>query len=168
MKNILFTNVQYVIVSGVRMSCHALLLKESKPIFADEDDDEARRYQAVGFGTEAAWNVFDMDLPSMEYTSEGAASPHIMMTEEDGPVPLSSGIIITIKDGPKISIVSCDNHHPIDIQEFERADDVQNEEIIDTIYKKATHYWRAPNMPSLVWTQPHQREEIRRTLHPSR
>ena len=67
-KRVLITNLWYVTIGeGLVAHCNALLL-------AREDDPNNRgsyRCEMRGFGTEAAWPVFSLRLPTIDYELRG-------------------------------------------------------------------------------------------------
>jgi hypothetical protein len=157
MKNryVLFTNLQNVIVNGVRTNACALLLEECKDIFGSKN----LRRRARGYGTDAAMAIFDMELPSIEYETIEAASPHVMLLNSGGVRPLSSGVILKFAEGgPELSLVVQDQDEPLDVQRFEKDPEGGDyEDMWRAIYEKTTHYWRAPYMPSVTYGPPSQR-----------
>jgi len=148
-KYTLFLNLTYVIVNGVRTSTHALLLESNPAMFGD-----GIRHQVRGFGLDSAWSVFDLDVPSIEYTLTDGQSNHIMITDSHpAGRPLCSGAIMKIKDGPELQLIVEDQNQPIDIKTFEGTwgDRITYDKLWNYLNANVVRYWHAPNMPRLMW-----------------
>lgn len=143
-KHILITNLEYVVVNGVRTFTHALLLTEGKAFFRDGVRRELR-----GFGTDPAWPTFDLTVPSMIYTLMPASNPHVVMITDAAPEgrPLLSGAIMQIEGGPRVDLVVSNPEQPLDIQTFDGSI-LQVWQVLPRLVRK---YWTAPNMPALHW-----------------
>lgn len=148
MKSVLFTNLDYVILNEVRTYCHGLVLQSDRSLF----NHNKLEHKVRGFGTEAAWPVFDMKVESVEYQISRAAGADVFFAGDSAPRPLFSGAILELKDGPKITLLDCDHRRPIDVHEFPEGTDY--EDVWVMLQRKADDYWTAPNMPRLSWAAP--------------
>jgi hypothetical protein len=106
----LFTNLEYVTIQPVRTMCHALLLTREEPLFRRTDQKAGPfpdRCMLKGFGTEAAWPVFDLLLPSISFSQAAAESTNMQMMKSDGTLaPLMSGSVLQFEGGPEVQLVS--------------------------------------------------------------
>jgi len=150
---VLITNLSYVTVGSVRTMTHALLLCAEPSPF----DRGNLRYQARGFGTEAAWPVFDLELPSIEYTLTDPQDFGVFVGTGTAR-PLFSCAMLRIKDGPDILLTIDDYRRPIDIEHFEFDREIDDEigDVWRALAAKVADYWHAPHMPGLVWGPPAQ------------
>lgn len=146
---ILFSNLQCVVVNGVRTYCRALLLERTESFF---DRDKAQ-CKIRGFGPDAAWPVFDIFLKSdtLDYSTQEAASTHAMFIGSDDKArPLASGAILTIA-GLSLELHSGNREQPIVRDEF---DGDQADRIVLSVWDKladrACDSWDAPYMPLLM------------------
>ncbi len=141
---VLITNLQYVSIGPVRTHCYALLLSEGVHFF----DETKRRCQMRGFLTDPALETFDMDIPSIEFTSDAAASGHVFVGGDGEVRPLFSGGIFKIAaDGPTVSLVKDDDRADFDIQRFEGPrDESPILRVWAVLQPKVRQYWRAPFM----------------------
>lgn len=149
-KYILFLNLDWVVVNGVRTSTHALLIEEGPGMLTPVD----RRVR--GFGLDSAWAVFDVRVPTIEYTMQDFEGNAIMLTNRDpkGYVPLVSGAVVQIaSDGPRLELAVLDHKRPIDVKTFEGTwgDRVTLDALWVYLNENAPKYWTAPGMPKLVW-----------------
>jgi hypothetical protein len=137
-KRVLFTNLSYVSIGDVRTSCHALLLEH-------DDDPLGRgtpRCQLRGFGTEAAWPVFDVRIPTIAHEIRTDRGDHLV-----------------IPGGPEILLWRDTQEQPICVQTFE-WDSADNErghrfgEIWTALESSVARHWHAPYMPRLVHMEP--------------
>lgn len=146
-KHTLITNLEWVTINGIRTYTHALLLTDGAYAFGPSD---RRRYQVRGFGTDSAWPVFDLDVPSIEYTLADARSGAIMLTDDDpAGRPLISGAIMQIKDGPRADLVVSDRKAPLQVDQF-MCSILQ---VWDVLPMYVRRFWTAPNMPTLHWVR---------------
>jgi hypothetical protein len=147
-KYVLIMNLDWVTVNDVRTWTKALLLEEGPGMF-----DKVRR-AVRGIGTDPAWPVFDIFVPSIEYTLEDAQSNSIIMSDATpNGRPLCTGAIMKLKDGPEMQLVVRDHKLPLDIHTFEGTwgDGTITDKLWDRLSRLAPKYWNAPYMPSLVW-----------------
>lgn len=120
----LITNLWYVTINDVRMSCHALMI----------DRNITRGiWKLRGFGTEAAWQVFDFDLTSSEFE----------ITED----------VLSITGAPKI-LLWRDNDTHVDVSVFDLDPAVGYATIYAELEKRVAKHWHAPYMPRLVHLSP--------------
>ena len=148
----LFTNLNYVTIGPVRTNSYALLLCDGEGL------PGRRQCKVRGFGTDPAWPTFDIFVDSIEYTMHDAQG-NLFKLKDDGSMEATIvGAILTLKDGPKIEIVSNDRTRSIDIQTFEGESGVILE-VWEALKKKVPEYWAAPNMPTLLWRRA---DEVRR------
>lgn len=147
-KYVLFLNLEYVIVNGVRTSTQALLLEEGPGML-----DKVKRV-VRGFGPDPAWPVFDIFVPSIEYTLVDAQS-NAMIFSGATPQgrPMASGAIMKLKDGPELQLLVNDHKQPLDIKTYEGK--WGDRDVINNVWERLTSlcakYWNAPNMPHLAW-----------------
>lgn len=155
---VLITNLSYVMVGPVRAHCHALLLSEGKDVFGG---DVRRRMR--GFGTDPALEIFDMNIPSIDFTSSPAQSGHVFIGQDDIPKPLFSGGIFRFggEDGIEVQLIKEIAEAEFDIQRFEGT---QSERPVLRVWAvlpvKVEQYWNAPYM--LVPAQVHSRSYLNR------
>lgn len=143
-KETLLTNIRCVQFVNVRLHCQAILLSEGSIGMFEPT------YSIRGFGTEAAWEVFDMRfLPdAFPYTLTPFVDPSYLMLPDDGEAyPIFTGNILSLQDGTKLHLYASDSKRPIDIH-------VQNGDITkvwEILAEKTRLYWDAPYMPSLSY-----------------
>jgi hypothetical protein len=149
-KYTLLTNLQFVTLNGVRTFCRALLItQDDNPVLAFAGAD----YTIRGFGTEAAWPVFDVrfrkeDLP---YTLAAGMSDNLLFMTQDGAVkPLITGAVMEFKSGLVLVLEADDADRPIDVT-YE-AEDIGK--VWRTMWEKTAAYWKAPRMPRLTYGPP--------------
>lgn len=143
-KYILITNLNWVTIGPVRTNTHALLLEDAV-LLGD------RQCKVRGFGTDAAWPVFDIFLKSIEHELVDAQG-NVHMLKEDKLVPLITGALLRLKNGPELQLVTCNRSRPLDIQTFEsEGGDRKILEVWEVLERKVPEYWDAPNMPLLSW-----------------
>lgn len=147
-KMVLFTNLNYVILNDVRAYCHGLLLQSDQSVF----NHRKLEHRVRGFGTEAAWPVFDTKVDSIEYQIVAAAGADVFVPGDNAPRPLFSGAILELRGGLKITLLDCDHRRPIDVHEFPEG--TEYEDVWVMLQRKADDYWTAPNMPKLMWAAP--------------
>ena len=143
---VLFTNLHYVTVSGVRTHTCALLLAEDKKPMAGPP------CRARGFGTEAAWPVFDMAIPSIDHELVSARSP-VMIFGDAGALPLATGALLHITGAPDFHLVASDDDHPIDVTRYE-GDEHTITKVWPVLEEKVARYWARPYMPRLTHLPP--------------
>ena len=145
-KYTLFTNLQYVIVNGVRTHTFALLLCDPSGWL----DKANRRSQLRGFGTAPEWETFDLDMKSLEYTLTDARSGAIMITDSHPTNrPIASGAVMQFTDGPRVDLIVCDQGKPIAVHKF----DGEITQVWDFLPGLVRAAWIAPNMPTVSWTR---------------
>jgi len=145
---ILFSNLQFVVVNGVRTYCRALLLERTES-FGDRGKAQCK---IRGFGPDPAWPVFDIFLKcdALDYSTQDAVSTHALLIGSDGKArPLTSGTILTI-DGLSLALHSGNYEQPIVCDKFEGD---QEDRIVlfvwDKLADRACDSWNAPYMPLL-------------------
>lgn len=143
----LFTNLRFVTLNGVRTFTRALLLEPSEDLL----NRGTTAFGIRGFGTDAAWPVFDVRVPSLEYTSATGESADLFVSGEGEPRPLATGAILRFKDGPEVQLLAEDGRQAIDIMEF--APDADIRDVWDVLPRKVAEYYGAPNMPVLNWVR---------------
>lgn len=137
-------------INGIRTYCYALLLTEAPGIFGGTER------QVRGFGTDPAWPVFDLYIPSIDYQLTDASGNAIFMSNShpEGR-PLFTGGILQIAGGPRLDLISCNGNQSIDVQTFEGR---YGERVILKVWEKlpgkVAKYWTAPHMPTLSWGPP--------------
>ena len=143
----LITNLEWAVVNGIRTFTHALLVSDHEGAF----DKNTRRRQLRGFGTDPAWPVFDLDIPSTSYTLSDARSGNVMILSGNDPKPrpLCSGAIMQIESGPRVDLLVSDQRRPLDVRTFPR--EVTIRDVWDVLPGLVRSYWTAPNMPTLQW-----------------
>lgn len=147
-KYIMVTNLDWVTVNGVRTWTKALILEEGPGMF-----DKVRR-AIRGLGTDPALPVFDLFVPSIEYTLVDAQSNSVIMSDAtpEGR-PMATGAIMQLKDGPELQLVVRDYRKPLDIKTFEGTwgDGTLTDRLWAHMESCIPKYWKAPYMPTLVW-----------------
>jgi hypothetical protein len=148
-KYTLLTNIQFVerVGSGIRLHCHAILLSEGSIGFIE------KFYSMRGFGTEAAWEVFDIHLEKethFPFTFTPYEDPSTVMLSEKGPKPIFRGNILKLKDGTEFFLQEDDSERPIDV--YEQTGDICK--VWEVLAQKTATYWHAPYMPRLVYGPP--------------
>lgn len=115
MKYTLLTNLRFITLNGVRTFCHALLItQDDNPVISFGGSN----YSIRGFGTEAAWPVFDMALAKedLPYSLTTAASDNVLVIAHDGSTKLlRTGTIMTFKSGLSLVLESDAASKPIDV-----------------------------------------------------
>ena len=155
-KYTLLTNISFVqrMDEGIRLHCHALLLSEGSFGLFQKD------YSLRGFGTEAGWEVFNMWLDKDKHFPF-SFHPHedqsTIFLGKDGPKPLFSGNVLTLKDGTAFFLQADTSSRPIDI--YEQTGDICK--VWEILYQKTAEYWHAPYMPRLVYGPPNSNEKRR-------
>jgi hypothetical protein len=147
-KYILFLNLEYVIINDVRTYTHALLLEEGPHVFGGV------KRQLRGFGLDPSWCIFDIQVPSIEYTLTDAQSNAVIFSASNPQGrPMASGAIMDLKDGPSVQLLVNDQKHPLDIKTFEGTwgDKFTIDEVWAYLTSRAPHYWNAPGIPTLQW-----------------
>ncbi len=143
---VLFTNLTYVTVGPVRTrSCALLLAEDKEPLLGP-------RCRARGFGTEAAWPVFDMTIPTIAHELVPARSS-VMIYGDAGPSPLMTGAILRVPGGPDFHLVASDDAHPVDVSRYE-GDEHTILKVWPALEAKVARYWVRPAMPRLTFLPP--------------
>lgn len=159
LKSVLFTNLDYVTVNGVRTTTHALLLSSgAEGLFKDDPP----RNDIVGFGSSCSWRVFDMRVPSIEYTLTPAdSSKSMVMLQDDRTVkPVFSGGILQLKDGPTFTLLVHDYDQPIYTDVFEAdVTDLEthsefHQRVASAVIDRSTACCRTPAMGGAVYLPP--------------
>ena len=149
-KYTLITNLEFVVVNGVRTHTHALLVEEGPSMFGGGADRRIR-----GFGMDPAWPVFDiMGLPSIDFElTDASGGPLFISDSNPEGRPLYSGAIMQMAaGGPKIDLIVQDHEQALDIKRFEgRYGDSIITKVWDHLSATVGRFWRAPNMPRLAW-----------------
>lgn len=144
-KYTLLTNINSVQRGAIRLHCQAILLSEGSIGMFEPT------YSIRGFGTEAAWEVFDMRFPpdAFPYTLAPFVDPSYLMLRDDGETyPIFTGNILTMQDGAKFDLYAADSKRPLDIHVSTDGDITKVWEILA---EKTRLYWDAPYMPSLSY-----------------
>lgn len=130
----------------LRLSCHALLLEESMPLFDGERPDQIVR----GFGPDAAWLTFTrwLDCNHLDYTIEEVTSRGFVMMSDSHPEgrPIFSGANLTFGDGTTMFLQAQDQEQPLDISDYDDYNTAWLE-----LGEKARRYYTAPNFPVLTY-----------------
>ena len=150
-KYTLITNISFVQRDGadrLRLDCHALLVvEEGMSIFGPN-------YTIRGFGTEAAWEVFQLWLEKdkhFPFTIEPYADPSSVMLKEDGTTkPIFAGNVLALKDSTRFFLQADDDTRPLDVHK--QMGDVLK--VWSILERKVAEYWHAPNMPRLLYRTP--------------
>lgn len=61
--SVVITNLRYVSIRGVRMTCRAVVLTDNP----DLNEGKERRYHLDGYGQSCVWHVFDLFLKTSTY-----------------------------------------------------------------------------------------------------
>lgn len=141
----LLTNIDCAVRKDdpMRLECSAVLLTKAV---------EGSLYHTVlrGFGTEAAWPVFDMALDNEKhfpFTLKPFENQMVKLLTESGAKNIFIGTTLTLKDGPEFALYAEDSERPIDV--FEQTGDICK--LWDVLYKKTGLYWTSPYMPRLSY-----------------
>lgn len=162
--DILITNIRDVVFKDMCLSVHAISLQTHyERSFIDKK--VAARHSMIGYGTSPAWQVFRMQLEDLDYELIEARSPHHMLTDE-GPQPLASGALLRFRNKIEFSIIKNFNNEKLDIIKFEGRGlvDTGYKAFYKALYDKTTEYCFTPNMPTLIWTPPSQREMLKEII----
>lgn len=155
---ILITNLSTVTIGPVRTFTHALLLEETEGLFRDS----ARRYRARGFGTEGSAPIFDMDVPSLDYTigPVQGGGPIFIGVTDSRPRHLFHVAKLDLGDVTLILGVE-DPSRTLDIQEWSGTPDTRVIlEVWKALPEKVAMYWSAPAMPVQAFLPVRQAREI--------
>lgn len=147
MKHILVTNIHHVRINDLMLHAHALLI-------SDQLDNQKHPHCTLrGFGTDSAWEIFQIHLKSANFTRQSAQSSSVMVLGEgdDAPVPLASGDIFTFADGGPVVQVIKPFRSTQDLDVLELPGD-KIEEVWARLPAKVARYWDAPNIPALTWS----------------
>lgn len=144
---ILFTNLEYVTVGPVRTMCYALLLEKSV-IF-----EENYKWVVRGFGTEAAWPVFDMSFSDeIDFTTEPqqVSHPSGQKFQPSGRMTLK---ITDKREGKseELALLAHNLKKPISVEFFR---DVEVPWLWRHLASRVRDCWQPPHMPSLRWGPP--------------
>jgi hypothetical protein len=145
---VLFTNLMYVTVGDVRTYACALLLEEE----VRGGSGRGSRCRARGFGTEAAWPVFNLSIRSIAYELLPAQSPHWIFGDA-APTPLATGTVLRVEDGPDFQLVAHDDNRPVDVSCYE-GDEHAILKVWPALEEKVARYWTRPAMPRLTFLPP--------------
>jgi hypothetical protein len=129
-RRVLITNLWYVTIGALRMRCNALLL----------EPNTRGKFELRGFGTESAWPVFGLDVPSMHFEID------------DARLVLPGAVIILERD---------DIHRPICVQTFEWDPETNKRgerfsEVWSALETSVARHWHAPYIPRLVHMTPQE------------
>ncbi len=141
---VLFTNLKFVQINGVRTYASAMVLEDSDSAFGD-----GRSFRARGFGVSASLPVFDMQLASVDYRMTSASGGPLFITDSEPEArPLFQGAILAFPDETRIDLITNDHRRPIRVDRFEgpREESVCTQ-VWDLLEKLVAHFWDAPNMP---------------------
>jgi len=148
-KYTLLTNIQFIqrVGDDMRLNCHAVLITEGGfGMFG-------KSYSLRGFGTEAAWDNFQMWLDKDKHFPfafrQHEDHSSVMLTDGD-PKPLFSGNILTFKNGMAFFLQADTSSKPIDV--YEQTGDICK--VWEVLYRKTAEYWHAPYMPRLSYGPP--------------
>lgn len=144
-KETLFTNIRCVQHGNVRLHCQAILLSEGSIGMFEPT------YSIRGFGTDAAWEVFDMRFhpEAFPYTLTPFVDPSYLMLRDDGEdYPIFTGNILTFQFGMRFELYASDSKRPLDVYTQEHGDICKVWEILAD---KTREYWERPLMPSLTY-----------------
>ena len=136
---ILFTNIKNIVVNGVNTTTSALLLGERCA------NDYWVRH-ATAFGVDATLVVFDMLIDTIE---------HELVVRR--PDDHNGDDAVQLVDGPRFTVIKEAWDQPINSTRitFDEKDDAARDHtsrrIRRLIARGAAHYWRAPNMPGVIW-----------------
>lgn len=144
-RHVLITNLWHVNVDDLRAHCNALLLVRE----VDPRDSNVLRCQLQGFGTEAAWLVFNRELPTIDHE-----------VRDDQIVLLAAGGRV-LQSAPKIHLHRDDIDRPLAVQTFEwDSEDRDRSEryraVCTALEESVASHWHAPYMPRLVHMEPAQ------------
>lgn len=151
-KYILFTNLDMVIVGGVRTHCSALLLERTED-FLNRGQHQCK---ARGFGPDPAWPVFDLFLktPDIEYVLQSAQSESVSMMVGNEPRPMFTGALLQIKDGPQLQLIAAINEQPIQVDVFEGPSEERIiRKVWDVLSRRVVEFSDTPNRPVLGWVR---------------
>jgi hypothetical protein len=138
-KRVLITNLGQVILDkDLRTHCNALVLERVRS-----------RCEIRGFGTEGAWPVFVLTVPTIDHDLHD--NQLVLLSADGSP----------LKDARTIGLWRNNPHQPFDIQVFE-WDSEDNERghrfaaIWSALEESVARHWYAPYMPRLVHMEPAQ------------
>lgn len=142
----LFTNLDYVVLRGVRTHCHALVLQQ----VAHHLGVETYECRVRGFGADASSEVFDISHPTTELDFEvvPAQSNQAAFIKANGTVcPLSTGSILRI-GVLELQLHAHDSSKPICQDPFEAE---QDQRVVLKVWRKlrerVAEFWIHPAMP---------------------
>lgn len=145
-RRVLITNLWCVTIDNVlRTHCNALLLESEE----DPNNSGSYRCEIRGFGTEAAWPVFSLSVPTIDHE---LLDDRILLLKTSSSAP---------RDTPKIDLIRADVERPIAIQMFEwdSKDNPRGHRfgaIWAALEESVVKHWDAPYMPRLVHMEPAQ------------
>lgn len=148
-KYVLFTNIRCITLAGVRLHCRALVLSE-------DNLQGHTTYKVRGFNTEAAVEVFDSWIGSLDYDLENV-TPETSM----GAGPRYSSYKLTL-NGMELDLWTEDTKQEIDVQTFEGNRVVR--QVWEALASKVECYWQAPAIPMSVPVPPHNRRGMQKSL----
>lgn len=142
----LITNLDYVVIGGVRTYTHALLVERGDSLFNPDEP----QYKLRGFGTDPALPTFDAVIPTDEFELVAAQSNAIFVGGDGEPRPLFGGAIMRIVGVPEIQLIAAGgSRQPIDVHHF--SEDTYVDAVWELLSRKVAEHWSAPNMPLLQW-----------------
>lgn len=140
-KHILITNLSWVTINGIRTHSHALLLERV-------DEGVCKGTKIRGFGTDATWPVFDLNVPSIKYTLEDIhGGPALQAHPWDGTRLIYRGANMLFEGGPLVELCISNSHHPIQIDDS-REDIRDVWAVLPGLTRK---YWRNDGFPTMSW-----------------
>jgi len=146
---VIITNLQYVCIGPVRAHVSALLLEENESPF----DRGKLRCRMRGFWVDPSAEIFDMEIPSVDFELVPAKSGHIFISDsQPEPGPLFQGGVMKIAGGgPEVSMISRDDRHEIQIDRFEgKTGDRTILKIWEHFPPLVQKYWNAPNIARVI------------------
>lgn len=142
----LITNLDYVVIGGVRTYTHALVVVRVDDIINPDEP----QCQLRGFGTDPALPTFDTVIPTDEFELVAAQSNAIFVGGDGEPRPLFGGAVMRIAGAPEVQLVAASgSRQPIDVHRF--PEDTPVDAVWDMLGRKVAAYWTAPNMPLPQW-----------------
>lgn len=133
----LITNLDYVVIGGVRTRTHALLVSRTEGLFAREQPE----FKLRGFSTDPSLPTFDAWLQTDEYELVDAVDRSAVFVGGNGkPEPLFSGAIMIIAGGPNAQLIrGANSNRAIDVHRF--PDGTNNTEVWPMLEEKVAEYW---------------------------
>lgn len=142
----LITNLDYVVIGGVRTYTHALLVERGDSLFSPDEP----QYKLRGFGTDPALPTFDTVIPTDEFELVAAQSSAVFVGGDGEPRPLFGGAIMRIAGVLEVQLIAANgSRQPIDVHRF--PEDAGVDAVWDMLGRKVAEHWHAPNMPLPQW-----------------